>query len=128
MGFEVVAEQASQAEVTRLFSAMLQLINNGNIQLLPAQQAQRPFQLRLLDTQLLHRKFLDGPVVPSQPSKVTEFPSLVRLLALQLDIAQQTNKCLTGSVCDISCMVPGSLPSLLGSLSMGRNRCGTAFL
>ena len=70
MGFEVVAEQASQADVTRLFSAMLQLINNGNIQLLPAQQAEQPFQLRLINTQLNHRKFLDGPAMPSQPSKV----------------------------------------------------------
>lgn len=70
MGFEVIAEQASQAEVTRLFSAMLQLINNGNIQILPAQQAQQPFQLRLIDTQLNHHKFLDGPAMPSQPSKV----------------------------------------------------------
>ena len=70
MGFEAVAEQAGQAEVTRLFSAMLQLINNGNIQIMPAQQAQQPFQLRLINTQLSHRKFLDGPAVPSQPSKV----------------------------------------------------------
>lgn len=70
MGFEVVAEQASQAEVTRLFSAMLQLINNGNIQILPEQQAEKPFQLRLINAQLNYRKFVDGPAMPSQPSKV----------------------------------------------------------
>ncbi|KAL3132422.1 hypothetical protein ABBQ32_008980 [Trebouxia sp. C0010 RCD-2024] len=72
VGFQVVAQQASQAEVSRLFSAMLQLINNGNIQILPAQQAQQPFQLRLVTTQLLHRKFLDGPAVPPHPSKASK--------------------------------------------------------
>ena len=69
VGFEAVAEQRSQAEVSRLFSAMLQLINNGNIQILPG-QSQQPFQLKLLSTNLLHRKFLDGPAVTNMPSQV----------------------------------------------------------
>ena len=69
VGFEAVAEQSSQAEVSRLFSAMLQLINNGNIQILPG-QSQQPFQLKLLSTNLLHRKFLDGPAVTDMPSQV----------------------------------------------------------
>ena len=90
VGFEVVAQQSSQAEVTRLFSAMLQLINNGNIQILPAQQAQQPFQLRLVNTQLLHRKFLDGPPVPSQPSKVLDTAALMTPATLMLHFDART--------------------------------------
>ena len=70
VGFEAVADEGSQAEVSRLFSAMLQLINNGNIQILPG-QAQQPFQLRLLKTELLHRQFLEGPAITAHASKVT---------------------------------------------------------
>ncbi|KAA6428176.1 MAG: condensin-2 complex subunit H2 [Trebouxia sp. A1-2] len=68
VGFEAVAGEESQAEVSRLFSAMLQLINNGNIQILPG-QAQQPFQLRLLKTELLHRQFLEGPAITAHASK-----------------------------------------------------------
>ncbi|KAL0054533.1 hypothetical protein WJX82_010399 [Trebouxia sp. C0006] len=68
VGFEAVADEGSQAEVSRLFSAMLQLINNGNIQILPG-QAQQPFQLRLLKTELLHRQFLEGPAITAHASK-----------------------------------------------------------
>lgn len=70
VGFAAVADEGSQAEVSRLFSAMLQLINNGNIQILPG-QAQQPFQLRLLKTELLHRQFLEGPAITAHASKVT---------------------------------------------------------
>ena len=69
VGFEAVADEGSQTEVSRLFSAMLQLINNGNIQILPG-QAQQPFQLRLLKTELLHRQFLEGPAITAHASKV----------------------------------------------------------
>ncbi len=69
VGFEAVADERSQAEVSRLFSAMLQLINNGNIQILPG-QPQQPFQLRLLKTELLHRQFLEGPAITAHASKV----------------------------------------------------------
>jgi len=72
VGFEAVADEGSQAEVSRLFSAMLQLINNGNIQILPG-QAQQPFQLRLLKTELLHRQFLEGPAITAHASKVKLF-------------------------------------------------------
>ncbi|DBA99076.1 hypothetical protein WJX77_009045 [Trebouxia sp. C0004] len=68
VGFEAVADEGSQAEVSRLFSAMLQLINNGNIQIFPG-QAQQPFQLRLLKTEPLHRQFLEGPAIIVHASK-----------------------------------------------------------
>lgn len=82
VGFEAVAEEASQAEVSRLFSAMLQLINNGNIQILPG-AAQQPFQLRLLKTELLHRQFLEGPAAAvAPPSKVVCYSVTTTMLCL----------------------------------------------
>ena len=80
VGFGAVAEEASQAEVSRLFSAMLQLINNGNIQILPGQD-QQPFQLRLMKTDLLHRQFMDGPAVAAHPSKVLDDTLMLPVLA-----------------------------------------------
>ena len=70
VAFEAVAAEGSQAEVSRLFSAMLQLINNCNIQILPG-QAQQPFQLKLLNTSLLHRQFMEGPVATQLSHEVT---------------------------------------------------------
>ena len=99
VGFEAIADEGSQAEVSRLFSAMLQLINNGNIQILPG-QPQQPFQLRLLKTELLHRQFLEGPAITTHASKVM---LMCRRVCLQTSFC--TLSILEGGCC---CKAPNS--------------------
>lgn len=71
--FGAIAEEASQAEVSRMFSAMLQLINNGNIQILPGQATDDPFQVKLQNLERPHQQFSQYRAPSVQPGKVTTY-------------------------------------------------------
>ena len=68
--FGAIAQEASQAEVSRLFSAMLQLINNGNIHILPGHASDDPFQIKLQNVDRPHQQFSEYRAPSVQPEKV----------------------------------------------------------
>lgn len=62
------------AQVSRLFSALLQLANNGNIVILRGSGPGQPFQLRLASLEKKHQHFQDYRAPSLLRAKVQGFP------------------------------------------------------
>ena len=66
MSFDALMTTRSKAEVSRMFSAMLQLINSGNVQIHHGSSPDDPIQLQLRSLHRPHQQFLEyqAPSVP----------------------------------------------------------------
>ena len=59
VSFDALMTTRSKAEVSRMFSAMLQLINNGNVQIHHGSSPNDPIQLQLCSLHRPHQQFLE---------------------------------------------------------------------
>ena len=59
MSFDALMTTRSKADVSRMFSAMLQLINNGNVQICHGGSPEDPIQLQLCSLHRPHQQFLE---------------------------------------------------------------------
>lgn len=74
VSFDALMTTRSKPEVSRMFSAMLQLINNGNVQIHHGSSPDDPIQLQLCSLHRPHQQFLEyqapsvlgGPQVQQQ--------------------------------------------------------------
>ena len=69
------------AQVSRLFSALLQLANNGNIVILRGSCPGQPFQLRLASLEKKHQHFQDYRAPSFLQAKVRGWPMLQSTLS-----------------------------------------------